>query len=312
MRKAFVGLSTPVGYDYTNPATKTGSDQSSSPNPVLDSPFGLMLLFDEIVFVSKSLCPENMRSLPYVTFLDESEQLPLVTKDEISSVHDLQLGRFEYPHTFQEAIRSAGVLDEMGVDNHTHGLKFGQFEGLAASHERNLAIDMLFHSRLNDPNIELITNSNLRPLETSDEDVWGKLKLTELLVVENIPNFLTKSGPYHPVIDEVRENKYLSEFREWIVQQNGLAGVHEVSEMKEQVERALQEAQDELFMKHLDSSRHFKTVGEAMLGDLAGLVCPVAGTVKALAEAGTDLLKPSNNRWQGFVVGAKRTIRRNL
>ncbi|HDM8038418.1 TPA: hypothetical protein P0E05_001482 [Vibrio fluvialis] len=312
MRKAFVGLSTPVGYDYTNPATKTTSDQRSSPNPILDSPFGLMLLFDEIVFLSKSLCPENMRSLPYVTFLDDSKRLPLVTQEEIASVGNAALGRFGYPHSFQEAIRNAGVLEEMGVDNHTHGLKFGEFNGFANSDERNLAIDMLFHSRLNDSSIELITNSNLRPLDTQDEDVWGKLKLTELLVVENIPNFLSKKGPYHPVIDEVRENKYLKEFREWIVQQSGLAGISEVTEMKEQVERALQEAQEELFMKHLDPSRHFKTVGEAMLGDLAGLICPVAGTAKALAGVGNDLLKSESNRWQGFVVGAKRTIRRNF
>lgn len=309
MRRAFVGLSTPIGYDYINQATKTRSDQSSSPNPVLDSPFGLMLLFDEIVFLSKSLCPENMRSLPYVRFLDDPNKLPLVTAEEISSVASSNIGQFRFPNTFDEAIQNAGVFESMGVDNHTHGLKFGEFNGCGNSDEGNLAIDMLYCSRLNDPSIELITNSNLRPLENIHEDVWGKLKLTELLVVENIPNFLSKQGPYHPVIDEVRENKYLSEFREWIIQQNGLAGMNEIAEMKQQVEAALQEAQDDLFLKHLDPKRHFKTVGEAMLGDLAGLVCPVAGTAKAMAGVGTDLLKGKSNRWQGFVIGAKRTVR---
>ncbi|CAM0555818.1 hypothetical protein EHLJMEHL_04974 [Vreelandella titanicae] len=118
-------------------------------------------------------------------------------------------------------------------------------------------------------------------------------------------------GPYHPVIDEVRENDYLIDFRRWVSSQNGSASISEVTEMKKQVEYALQEAQDELFLKHLDHKRHFKTVGEAMLGDLAGLVYPLAGTTKAVFDTGKELVKPTNQKWQGFIVGAKREFSRS-
>ena len=76
MRIAYVGLSTPLFYDYHFPATKAPSDLSSSPNPILDSSFGIMLLFDEIWFLCRSLCPDNMRSLSYVKFMDEQDLLP--------------------------------------------------------------------------------------------------------------------------------------------------------------------------------------------------------------------------------------------
>jgi hypothetical protein len=33
-----------------------------SPNPILDSPFGLMLLYDELWFLTKDLCPTNLRN----------------------------------------------------------------------------------------------------------------------------------------------------------------------------------------------------------------------------------------------------------
>ncbi len=76
MRIAYIGLSTPISYDYLHYASKASSDTLSSPNPILESPFGLLLLYDEIWFLCRSLYPENMRGLPYIRFLDESGMLP--------------------------------------------------------------------------------------------------------------------------------------------------------------------------------------------------------------------------------------------
>src|SRR5215204_5796630 len=71
VRIGLVGLSTPIAFDYGVEATRTLADVASSPNPILDSPFGLMLLYDELWFVCRSLCPENMRGCSFVRFLDE-------------------------------------------------------------------------------------------------------------------------------------------------------------------------------------------------------------------------------------------------
>jgi hypothetical protein len=72
MRIAYVGLSGPLFYDYGHLATPGPADMQSSPNPILDSPYGLLLLFDELWFLTRSVCPENMRELDYVRFLDEA------------------------------------------------------------------------------------------------------------------------------------------------------------------------------------------------------------------------------------------------
>ncbi len=76
MRIAYIGLSGPIFYDYKYPARQVLTSIPRSPNPVLDSPFGLFLLFDEIWFLARGLCPDNMRDLSYVHFLDEESLLP--------------------------------------------------------------------------------------------------------------------------------------------------------------------------------------------------------------------------------------------
>jgi len=131
-RVAFVGLSTPLFYDYQNPANRAVTDIRSSPNPVLDSPFGLFLLFDEIWFLCRSLCPHNMRNLPYVKFLDETGRLPLLSEFE-SKASDLvknikadpQFNKqrekfYESFRMYWETVRRVGIYWDVAPDNHTH------------------------------------------------------------------------------------------------------------------------------------------------------------------------------------------------
>jgi hypothetical protein len=316
MRKAFIGLSTPIGFDYQNHATQAKADTYSSPNPVLDSPFGLLLLFDELVFLSRSLCPENMRALPYVSFLDEGNIFPKVTEEEVNEVWKTAWNAPDKPIeqglSFQESLENAGAINGMGIDNHSHGLSIGPFQRQANADPYNLAIDAYICKRLNDPSIELVTNSRLEPFLEPDSNTASQSLLTQLLVLENIPNYLTPQGPYHPVIEEVRANRYLAEFRKWVTQQQGMASPNEVKEVKAEVENALQDAQEKLFLKHCDQSRHYRSVGKAMLGDAIGILFPATGTVTALIEAGADAVNPQAMRWQGFLVGARRNTRASL
>ena len=70
-RTAYIGISYPLLYDYEHQANKGPNDLSDSPNPIIESPLGLMIFYDEILFLCKSVCPNNMRNLPYVKFVDE-------------------------------------------------------------------------------------------------------------------------------------------------------------------------------------------------------------------------------------------------
>ena len=250
MRRAFVGLSTPIGFDYENTATKTQSDHSSSPNPILDSPFGILLLFDEIIFLSRSLCPENMRSLPYVKFLDEQGLVPDISSIDFNGVGtkfqehwDALRNRGDHDKIvpFSEAIRNAGVTWRMGVDNHSHTLNIGPFMKVANADISNLVFDIAICEQLSYENIELVTNSRLQPILEVNEAQWADMRLTELLVLDDIPNYLTPKGPYHQVIEEVRENAYLKDFRKWIVQQDKAPSESELKEIEESVSASLKE-----------------------------------------------------------------------
>ena len=49
-RIAYIGLSYPLLYDYKNQAEMTENDVTDSPNPIIESPLGLMILYDELWF----------------------------------------------------------------------------------------------------------------------------------------------------------------------------------------------------------------------------------------------------------------------
>src|SRR5687768_15574318 len=135
MRRAFVGFSSPIGYMYDSKAAaeRTNNDQMSSPNPVLFGSMGLMTLYDEIWFACRSLCPQSMRQLPYVKYLDvDGGAIDLAAtdfSDEIDSIYDglsqpNSIGLQEmFPQGFGAGM-TAYVGGEFATDNHTHGLSF--------------------------------------------------------------------------------------------------------------------------------------------------------------------------------------------
>jgi hypothetical protein len=54
-RSVYIGLSSPIFYDYKNML------KWPYPNPVLEAPLGLMILYDEIIFIDKIVCPKGGR-----------------------------------------------------------------------------------------------------------------------------------------------------------------------------------------------------------------------------------------------------------
>lgn len=316
MRRAFIGLSTPIGYDYGNFASKAPADEASSPNPVLDSPFGLLLLFDELVFLTRSLCPENMRNLPYVSFLDESLLLPHLLTEEVeaaeNAVWNAEFGTAISMRPYSDVIDAIGLPSDMNVDNHSHGLSLGALSRQANPSMSNLAIDMLVHAKLRDPTLELIANSRFHGAIEDTAIAPSHPQLAEVIAIEGIPNYLTSKGPYHPIIEDVRSNKYLSDFRHWIAQKPRNASASEVAAMKKDVEHALREAQETHFLRRLEPKRHFETIGKAMLGDALGVLCPFTGTLSAIMETTIDAANDKEQFWQGFLTSSRRTTRASI
>jgi hypothetical protein len=318
LRIAYVGLSSPIFYDYKNPASKSPSDIYSSPNPILDSAFGLFLLFDEVWFLCRSVCPENMRNLPYVKFLDETSQLPpleniptfniqdLIKNDPaIAKKYDLfYKNRLDY----WETVKKVGIHWDASPDNHSHGLKLKNINISANSLRPELVLfDIEVLNRLGKKNVELITNSfNQTWLENHDNPL-ARIKLSELLVIENIPNYLTNKGPYHPCVEEARDNSYLKSYRKWISQHPIVTGDEkELLDIKNEVQAAIKKAQDDVFLKHLNRKGHYISIGK-LVGGIALDAYTIGGasTVTSLLEEGFNYFKNHDTRWQGFIVSTR-------
>lgn len=109
------------------------ADPGSSPNPIYDSPPALALLYDEIWFLCKSLCPASMRDLPFVHYVLE-ENGTLVqdfsyNEDadfEFLSQIDSYVNRREFFDNYNPNIFSLGAkwwrTKEPAIDNHSHRL----------------------------------------------------------------------------------------------------------------------------------------------------------------------------------------------
>ena len=69
-RTAYIGISYPLLYDYRYQADKSPNDLLDSPNPIIESPLGLMIFYDEILFlveVSQANTKENVNPQTWYT-----------------------------------------------------------------------------------------------------------------------------------------------------------------------------------------------------------------------------------------------------
>src|SRR5215204_3802444 len=186
-RIGYVGLSTPAFYDYKHNASPAPSNEYSSPNPIIEGGFGAIMLYDELWFLCRSLCPENMRHLDYVRFLDEEGRVPEVDPGWLpdpSEVFDPQaLSVFEESTSASaEIIRRAHVYWEAAVDMHTSSLQVGAARLIGNScNARNVVFDILMAERLGS-NVELLTNSFTASLFATEASVRDRLELAQVLV----------------------------------------------------------------------------------------------------------------------------------
>jgi hypothetical protein len=316
-RIGYIGLSAPSFYDYRTPASRAPSDGSSSPNPILEGAFGAMLLYDELWFLCRSLCPENMRSLPYVKFLDEIDSVPEINQEWLPAADQVfdttAIAAFnESSSAYNQVKKQARVHWEGAFDNHTHGLKIGNktLNGNSWS-IKNVLFDILVVDRLGDT-VELVTNSFTARLFRTEASARRKLELSEILVLDSVPQFLSAVGPYHPCLEEVRESKYLKDFRQWIQTESGFDSPKAVKDVKDEIDAKLAESQREVFLKYLDPRGSYTSLAETMLGVGMDTLLPGTSTIKDLVKLWREEKQKAGFRWQGFILDARSKLSRTL
>lgn len=314
-RIGYVGLSTPSFYDYGQQASKAPSDCSDSPNPVIEGAFGALLLYDELWFLCRSLCPENMRHLPYVKFLDECQLLPDIDPAWLPKPAEVfnavALAHFrESSSAYATVKRDAGVYWDARADNHTHGLQVGAHRlGGNSWAVENVLYDLQVVERLPDA-VELVTNSFSSRLFKSEASSGDHLKLVENLVLEGVPQHLSPLGPYHECVEEVRESDFLSYFRRWVVKDAFTSSDAEIDEIKMETEAKLAETQRKIFLQYLDPRGSYNSFAETVLGLGFDALVPGAAAAKDLVALKKSEKEKQGLRWQGFILEARQKVGR--
>ena len=329
MRIAYIGLTSPMYYDYKNSASKNKADKVSSPNPILDNPIGLMVLYDELWFLTRSLCPENLRNRPFVKFVDHIPKYQnlisnlnlLSFEDEIKLLEKYKIDSNTF-HQIPFRPEEIGIYWKGGLDVHTHSLQIFD-KGFSARHSlMNLMFDISCAGKLQEANpnlrIELITNSftqsKIEQFRRENENVsnLSQSALTQLMILEGMHNYQAPKGPYHDCILEVREDKFLQDYRSWIIKQEDNLSRAELLEVKNEIENVIKEAQENIFLKYLDPKSHFVGTGKTLAGFAVDFLIPGLSTAYSLIEELNSFDEKRFIRWQGFVVSAKRKTRNKL
>lgn len=317
MRKriAYIGLSYPLLYDYKHQAKRSLNDLSDSPNPIIESPLGLIILFDEILFLCKSICPNNMRDLPYVKFVDE-----LYPNFYFSGILEY-VKEIKNPITLNTELSYDDIVKSLNVegwrpDTHTHSLQIGDIIISANSTEDIFLFDMYVFQALKQQyyeDIELIANSryDLKIFNSGSE-----AEFTDRIIIPGIPNYIGIDGPYHVCMEELRENKYLKDFRCWIIEKHSNLQRAEIDEMCVAVERNIEEIKENTFKRYLEDNSglaFFKSTSSTIVKTGLGLLyspISIADAFTGSITRGKNFLDVKSLRWQGFVMDSRKAIKK--
>ncbi len=298
------------------------------PRPILENTLGLLLCYDEIWFISRSLCPAAMRNLPYVKFVEDFPDLTnrvIVACDQYGDIARNFSKKLTDAHRKQESegwnriwtdIQEAFPF-EMSLDNHSRGVVLsGTLVGSPfPGAPENAVLDWGVAASL-DFDVDITINTPLaRSLsgELTETRRAGGLtgvhvRAAELLLPVQAADWHGPDGAYHESIEDLREHPNIREFRHYLgsvdaVDKSGEDLARHVSDL------ALSHSRDVL-ERFVKGRGKIKTLGSAAIGMAGNAVQPGLGSVIGGAISGLDFLKERKLRkevaWSVFVLDAQR------
>ena len=224
-RRLFIGASGPIGYDYE---PSVASD--IGPVPVMEDLNGILLCYDELIFLAREFCPADMWGLPYVRFANED-----VSAADVERLH-VAAEQFRPPPgsldhhsktTLGEVVaRVAG--DEGLIDNHSRDVRLApEWSVMGNAGELNLLIaDMGMAAALELPRLDVLNNtigaervaSQIEHDATflgSEFGPWH-ISVAQSLATLRIPNIYANGKSYVEEIEDLRAHPNLAAFREML------------------------------------------------------------------------------------------------
>lgn len=316
---AFIGLSGALGYDYKHAAPRVSRTDYSSPNPILENVLGLLLCYDELLFLAPQFCPGDMRHLPYVKFvtdnMDEVDTIvtALETFDQTPQDGWAHIPNFDsFSEILAEMCGSTRSRD--GIDNHTHGIQLGtrmvSGNGMALD---NAMRDLWMAAELGLEHTDVIFNS---PAQTAlnrqleSEIIKGqyfnpekRVAATQLVSLQ-VPNFLGVRGSYHEALEAIRDRPDAAAFRQYLLDLD--APYHDGQQLANEISKAAFDAVDGISRRYLKDKHWFRSIGVPSVGGYLNMVTPGLGALTSIAAEAPFVLGERRfknaSRWAPFVV----------
>jgi hypothetical protein len=316
VKRGFVGLSTPLGYDYLNPIREGQGSSLDVPNPFVESVNGLLLSYDEIWFPSRDFCPKDLHHLDYVRFLEDFSSVKERALVAVEQAQDAFLPEdIPVPDVGLMEKQRQMVMDSVpaiGLDNHGRDSEFG----IGNSADGELFVSDLLMAASLDFEVDVIVNSalagSIHALEVGDkvhqiDQGFVPRAMEDIACVRSL-DFVTSTGSYHESIEDLRGHARIVEFRQYLGQEapNQKDFVGLVAEVNRQVDSYAAMAMD----KYLKGNGMLFTAGSATVGALGNLAFPVVGSVLSGAFSVAKYLQQGAGRkkvgWSMFVLDTRR------
>lgn len=326
MRRAFVGFSAPIGYDYKNSSCHP-EHGNKIPNPIIYGATGLITLYDEIWFPTLDICPATMRDLTYVKFIDrDAPKLNLEKQgflDDISSILEEQA---EEPNLnlnnmfdsgFSDGIQTyAGFSD--GVDNHTHGIDFCGVNFAANITKRELIADVWLVSRFKDLEFDVVLNP-LTSKISGYAKAFGRdakpadlkaIELTESVIsITSMYDVVGRNGPYHEVLEELREDELIGHFRQWIDGERFQWDNRSIREIESDVNSRIREWTHSTLRAAVKPDSLSNIAADVTTDGIIGAVLgPVFSALKRIGDGCTKNQYSADHSWKAFVALGRDSV----
>jgi hypothetical protein len=315
MRRAFIGFSSPTAYYYDHDQRYFKEDWRW--NPILESPQGLIALFDELWFITRALCPVSMRNESYVKFIDEDSsysewifkilEMYRTTKGDefidlcfpyLRDFLDLSYDKYRAQISrFHKIVGQVyGVEPDVNnpIDNHSHRIMMGTYHLNGDCLNTNLvALDNVLFDFLSIPGSELITNRFNDVFYKKEYSNLNKVIATQGITIKRIPVIQAPNGPILKDIERIRENNYLIDFRQKIVSSDYIDSEGLINEIESE------------FGKYranlLDKKLKGCTIGSSISKNLISLVYSKAIPLFIQAKSIIEDSETRKLRWTGFI-----------
>ena len=329
-RICYIGLSSPTAFDDENKASRTRNDTTSysSPNPFYIGGFGMLLLYDELWFLCESLCPENMRKLDYVKFVDQ--EFPMIDFEEIHnqafasymnlpSDRSLLTDYMSYDATiaYNDALNSIwkSVKDMQRTLssklNIRHHCILIQGLHLYPSPDAQSTFNYLFDTLVVDC---LYEKTGIRmeffaseQVSIFMEDIFSikvksatkQAEAIELLSIRGVPDYITTKGPYHSCVEEIRAMPTLIDFRRKISSFSSLSDANQIVYSLNQEFTTLR---TELFKRALSPKHPVKSFLHAICSTVIDTRIPFFSLVTGTASDIQTYSTAKKREWAKFML----------